>query len=520
MCMMQGYSQDYSTDSINDVLEHASLGVPKKIIKYAIEGPFKASRYLFIEKKADSRVGYCTYCNQEYEVANLKHNSKTICEKCGSELTVKQTRYNRKNLIDKACFIYYEKSLQDPEALVASGYYAERNYSGDYKNVKTDFNLMAVYVFKVGEHPKQVVKDYSYYYGARWRKTSSIYSFNTNSLANYEYSISYNSIEKAVKNTPFQYSQWEEYVGSDMLRFFEVYTKYPLIESLTKVGMKSLIKTYISGGSVEGCINWRGKTIYKMLKIGKKDLRDIRESAVFVSPMFMKLYQLQLKEGLNLGPHEVKELERIIPSKYEYEKLEKILNYCTIKKAYKYITKQEKLKMVNSYCSILSTWIDYIKDCKTLKLDLNKENVLFPKNLVIAHQNTIKQIRYKEDKPLNKKINQRIKMLEKKYCYEYGNLLIRPAVSTLELIEEGKALNHCVGGYAKGYAEGKTDILVIRDINKPNDPYFTVEVKDNKLKQVHGLRNCNPEGEVAEFVEAFKEEKLEKKKNEKIKLTA
>lgn len=511
--------RNYS-EGVNDVLSHFSIGVSEKIKKYAIKGPFKESRYLFIQRKDDIRVGYCTHCNKEYEVANLKHNSETICEKCGSKCIVKQTRYGRKNLVDKVCFIYYEKSTKDPEALVANGYYAERDYSKDYKNVETNFNRTAAYVFKVGEKPRQVIKNYSYYYGENWRVTSSIYSFNTGSLANHEYSICYRSIEEAVKNTPFQYSQWDQCIGSDMLRFFELYTKHPLIESLIKVGMKGIIKSKLQGSNMYGCINWKGKTIYRMLKIGKKDLRDIREAKLNITPMYLKLYQTQLQEKLNLKPTEVKELERTIPSQFELEKLKKILQYCNIKKAYKYLIKQEELRFVNSYYSLLSTWVDYIKDCKTLKLDLTKESVLFPKNLVLAHQNTIKQIRYKEDEALNKKITKRLQKLNKKYCYEYENLFIRPAVSSLELIEEGRALHHCVGGYADRYASAQTDILLVRKINKPNEPFFTIEVKGNRIVQVHGLRNCNPSGEVSEFVAAFKTEKLEKKKNEKIRLTA
>ncbi len=516
MCMMGAYDNElYSEKVIKNILMHTEEHVSDEIKEYAIEKVFLKSRYLFVERRETKYLGYCTHCGHEYEVEKLKHNSTIHCKECGSECVVKLTRYGRKSLIDRACFIYYEKSVVDPDAIVANGFYAERYYGGDYKKVKTSFLKEAVYVFKPGS-AEMVVKLFSYYYGERWKKSKSIYSFNNNSLANYPYSISYNSVDKAVKNTPFKYSMWEEYVGSDMLSFFELYTKYPLIESLTKVGMKELIRCKIHGENMMRCINWRGKTIYKMLKIGKKDLKEIRESKVFISPLFLKLYQRAIRDNSNLGPHEVKVIERAISDSYGYEKLEEILEYCSTKKAYKYLAKQ-KQKGKSNNGSLIITWRDYIEDCKKLKMDLNKEDVLFPKDVVIAHQNTIRQIKYKEDKALNKKIEKRLDELNKLYCFEYKELFIRPVTSSLELIDEGKALNHCVGGYSRKYASGETNILVIRYKNKPNEPFFTVEVKDNSIKQVHGKRNCNPKNEVAEFIELFKIEKL---KSKKVKLTA
>ncbi|MEG0133380.1 MAG: PcfJ domain-containing protein [Clostridium sp.] len=517
MYMCQGYSESYSEDEVDEVLIHMKDGFSDELKEYAIESAFKSSRYLFVEKKENKYIGYCTYCGHEYEVGKLKHNGVIHCKNCKTECKTKLTYYGRKSLVDKVCFVYYEKSVIDHEVIAASGIYAERDYSGDYRSVETYISRQAVYVFKPGK-AEMVIKHCNYFSGIKWKRTRSIYSFNNNSLANYDYSISYKSVEEAVKGTKFQYSMWEEYVGRDMLGFFELYTKYPNIESLTKVGLKRLINDKLTNANMMGCINWRGKTIYKMLRIGKKDLKSIRQSKVNVSPLFLKLYQNQLRENSNLEPLEIKEIERIVKDVFGYKKLEEILECCNLKKAYKYLIKQEKNKMSN-YTSLISTWLDYIGDCKKLKMDLNKESVLFPKNVIVAHQNTIKQIKYKEDKVLNKKIEERLEDLNKLYYFENENLFIRPAISSLELVEEGSVLHHCVAGYSKNYAEGKTNILVIRSKDKPNEPFFTIEIKDNEIKQVHGKHNNNPSGEIAEFVEQFKAEKLESK-NKKIRLTA
>ena len=84
---------------------------------------------------------------------------------------------------------------------------------------------------------------------------------------------------------------------------------------------------------------------------------------------------------------------------------------------------------------------------------------MFPKNLYIQHQNFIKQIEYIKNKEIDCKIKERLKETER-YYFEWNGLLIRPARSHAELIEEGKRMHHCVGSYAERYANGGTDILL------------------------------------------------------------
>ena len=150
-------------------------------------------------------------------------------------------------------------------------------------------------------------------------------------------------------------------------------------------------------------------------------------------------------------------------------------------------------------------------ECKKLDMDTSDMRVLFPNDLFKAHQNTTAQIRYAEDKALTEKIAARLPDLAHLY-YQSGQLLIRPAESSLEIVEEGKALSHCVGRYAKDHAEGRTCILFIRKIEDPDKPFFTVEVKENRIVQVRGFENHTPDEEgldaVVEFVASFTEQAL------------
>lgn len=56
---------------------------------------------------------------------------------------------------------------------------------------------------------------------------------------------------------------------------------------------------------------------------------------------------------------------------------------------------------------------------------------------------------------------------------------------------KGRSLSHCVGGsnYLKDHSEGKTTIVFIRQANKPQEPYFTMEYRNKKIVQIQGKMN-------------------------------
>lgn len=95
-----------------------------------------------------------------------------------------------------------------------------------------------------------------------------------------------------------------------------------------------------------------------------------------------------------------------------------------------------------------------------------------------------------------------------KLRFTVGGLIAVPARTAQELIDEGRALNHCVGTYAQRVAEGQTIILFIRHADDPGTPFFTMEVRNNAVFQCRGLKNCDMTQEVKAFVEAFKTAKL------------
>ena len=74
--------------------------------------------------------------------------------------------------------------------------------------------------------------------------------------------------------------------------------------------------------------------------------------------------------------------------------------------------------------------------------------------------------------------------------YSDDSLTVRLPKSMDEIVQEGAALSHCVGGYAKRHANGQTTILFLRKAEEPDTPYYTMEIdKAGNIRLCYGYKN-------------------------------
>ena len=73
------------------------------------------------------------------------------------------------------------------------------------------------------------------------------------------------------------------------------------------------------------------------------------------------------------------------------------------------------------------------------------------------------------------------------------------------MIDEGQALHHCVGGYVNRMADGVTTILLIRRVEEPEKPFFTLEYLNGRVQQCKSLRNADYKNDhqVSGFVDSW-----------------
>ena len=91
----------------------------------------------------------------------------------------------------------------------------------------------------------------------------------------------------------------------------------------------------------------------------------------------------------------------------------------------------------------------------------------------------------KRKKMFEKLQEERIKMFEA----EDDEFCIRVPKVPEDITQEGCALHHCVGGYVDRHCEGHTNILFLRRKEAENIPFYTIEVCNGKVIQIHGSHN-------------------------------
>ena len=506
---------------------HFSEEISVDLKKFVRDEVLLHSRYLFVHRVTSTiQRGYCTHCKSNHVInldRPLKHNEAWQCEKCKSLVQVKQAGRGRGKMIDKAYVVWYEKSKSTPGAITATGYNVTMDYTENRAGV-TGFDPVAKYVFEIGS-ATMMHRNYSYSgcyntrsirYGEGWSFASRAWSMigKNSYTANSSQSIA--SIHTAIDGTQFKYSKWEFFSKDnlDLVYFFSVFSKYPFIEYLAKMGMHDIVSSMVNGYDLYRSINLRGKTMEKILGLSKQEVKEWKASGVAMKPIVLKTYKWFRKNGVAISWDTAYSCENLLEGSYYFDRLTYIQQYVSLDFILKYIHNQMKKhpKYNRTLLSTLITWKDYLEECKDLQMDLTSDKVLFPNNLHSAHQKTTRSIKIKNDEVINQKINNLQPRLNK-LKFEKGGLLIRPAKSSIEMFDEGKALDHCVGRYAESYAKGNIIIMFIRKTDQEEKPFYTLEIDTNTMSvaQCRGLKNCGTTEEVKLFVEAFKKEKLAKK---------
>lgn len=181
-------------------------------------------------------------------------------------------------------------------------------------------------------------------------------------------------------------------------------------------------------------------------------------------------------------------------------------------------TSKKKNRDSFDYENTAVMWTDYLKFASELKYDLSRDDVLFPKNLKESHDEASANIAVKHDAEAFEKYQKRYEKLRKMYEYSSGDYEIVIPLGVNDIIEEGQVLCHCVKGYASRHMEGKTTILFMRRVDKPNRRLITIEVNDGdkRIAQHHGKNNRNPTKDEKHFIDEWIEwVKAGSKKNKK-----
>lgn len=428
------------------------------------------------------------------------------CPLCGREVIVKELRYTgkRDNLsrYRRAVVLRWYRGALWAGAYDCSKHYNDGHSLTGYPNC----NLVGVYRFKPGwamgasryfwEHPFNSVE---YQTGpltkGRWNIHGPFH-------ANAEYGVGYNVIGlDEIQHSPFRYCMAEE-AEKKYTKFLEFLTAccfYPRqIEMLMKAGMSDVVRDLVERGVKHAAvIDWEEESPARVFGLNRQDLKAFLSTSRDIRTV--ELYK-RLKGRVPIAECADWVLYGVnIPKTFQQAKKwslapEKLLRYllgsvgCA------------QYGGLSSLDAALRYWEDYLTAAEALGYPLHRENVLLPKRLSSAHDSAAAKHQEKLEQERKQEQAERTRLmemayqdrrmeLEKKYGFAADGYIIKVPAGTSDILDEGRKLKHCVGGYAERHIEGKLTILFMRKAGKPDTPWLTIEMHGNKLVQIHGYKN-------------------------------
>lgn len=146
-----------------------------------------------------------------------------------------------------------------------------------------------------------------------------------------------------------------------------------------------------------------------------------------------------------------------------------------------------------SMADLLVLYRDYLDAAYLLGRCMEHSKVLFPRDLLQAHDEEIELLQVEQsaisDKSEGSLIAGSAKERREKYSFELDGLRIVFPVTAAEIKREGEALSHCVGGYAQRHMKNALTILFLRKTSAPHEPYVTIEMHGDRMMQCYGYKN-------------------------------
>lgn len=489
---------------------------------------------VLLYKKGNVR-GLCYACGETVRANSFQRFRQceiTKCPVCGSVVTAYLETSDR----FKVDYVDNIASMQlgtDGKTVFFRQWHLLRDSTAKWENIEGQLKEIARYAVRGDKVAKWQMEYKHTSFMNSWREEASCWGRVTSVSQTYDGSYQFYlpaDWRETVSGTSLKYSELQEYYDAprehyanrNIIRFAMDWARYPAVEKLWKAGYWEIVHRKIFGMGREylTTVRWRADTVESAMQMS---LRWLRERPAGEWDVFALKRTQQVLDELAAGNIKEADVPLMLKCDISFETLKPALGHATLRKILKYMDKaitrergriaeeKKKAKAQNRYyyapqanVEVSTTYRDYLNDCIKLKLDLDDQSVLFPRDLKAAHERTIEQVQYEANKEkweafakISKKFN--------KMCMEEDGLLIRPAATARELIAEGKYLHHCVGGYVDRMAKGVLAIMLIRRVDDPQTPYYTLEWRDKKVIQCKTMCNedytQNPQ--IKAFVDAW-----------------
>lgn len=480
--------------------------------------------YIFFEKTKEGRRIWTSCCHQDgrevRETARTQtpvdrallhaaHNERLTCPYCGRSVTVKNRKLLRSEwgLKEYHAVVFLHVS-EDGETVWCQGYWVTKDFFYCPAGQPL-YKVTRVYRFRRGE-AVQWERDW---YGekmlpcARKRVQEPV---TKNGLYGGVESYRIVGFER-LQNSFLKYSWYDVPIWKseddlwrytrkrkDLMRYLDVAAHWPEnVEMLRKAGMDRAVSELVYEGKKNAAVlKWGETDPRKAFGLDKQELKEFLNGERDLDTLY--LLKAGRKGGGAMTLSEAEEWRRELGRNRATEVLGRAAkNGVPQRKLLKYLK-----GFVGPRCHgggvtlkhVAQVWCDYIDAAVKLGYDMGNPIYQMPRELDRKHDEATKAVRVCVEEELKKKAEEWHDALQKKYAFENRRFFIRAPYTAAEIVAEGKALEHCVGGYAERHASGNATILFLRSKAEPDKPYVTIQMRGSEIVQIHGYRNDRTPG--------------------------
>lgn len=487
------------------------------------------------------RVCFCTACRTSFEAVRGNyargklHGEPCNCPQCGRQVegkAVYKFRYDMHSL-ERWIKVCVARAAPDGVLLIEAGD-AVRRFNWDCLAGEVEWYPVKRYYIKVPSQPLrgsspgggaevggavQMWCNENTEWGCRcparreWKAKNSIMEpFLPNTMGGAAYYGEYCvlGLTDAIERAGFRYCQifdffYYEYaadIGQTaggkgaarwIVRYLAWYALHPTIEMAVRCNLQGAVAELIQDGKKNArLIDWTGRTPAVLMRMDKQDarfflkngldfgdLRDWRE--VSGKTTLTRYFEMVDQAG---GKDNAREL--IAAARAAKVSFGRALHY--VQSFRTRCTRNQPTMQ-----TVIQVWKDYLAMAGQLGYDLRDETVRMPKDLTDRHDAAAALIRHQASEKEQKRYRKRRAALEKQFAFEMDGYVILVPTCAQEIVDEGKTLHHCVGGYAARHVSGSTTILFLRRARKQARSYLTIELYEKrgvwKLRQIHGYQN-------------------------------
>lgn len=504
--------------------------LPEGLINYIRREVLPKDRVI-IYKKGNVN-GICTVCGTQVRAMGRRftQSAYATCPNCGARVScvLEDGSSFAANYIENVVAV---QKGTDGKTVFFRQWLLHRDNSARWEHIEDFLQETVRYAIRGNKTAKwQKQGKWNYYMKTERYELDEWTRWSNNRIYDGGYYFYTGGIEEALQGTAMQYADLDGYLTAERhsknpIYFLKYHAKYPVIEFLWKAGYRNIVHNRIFGMDRENrnAILWERKKLKECFKFPLRILK-------LMPPEEWKLDDVKRANYLwkNYGERITDaEMQTALQSRTDVQSLTGAMPYAGIGKILKYIQKQtekrkgEERDTTYTLEGIIRAYRDYLQECEQLHFDLHDREILFPKDLVAAHDRTMKQIAFEKNKADQEKFQKAVEKLEN-FAWSEGEFFIRPAREQMELTAEGKALHHCVGGYIRRMAEGETAIFFLRKANEPDKPFYTLELQKKRVIQCRTEHNAsyvnNPD--VKKFVDMWMEKIVKKGGKKKAKEAA